>query len=405
MAAYACATAGVAAAGGAAAKSRPVRVVEAQQLTSHAHFLDLVGGEGDEPLVLRGLPFAQGGATSFTVEALSAQLGDLNLPLKSGPRPRSSSGCHLFVARQGEGEAVLGSSPASWDPAGCCLRSFLSSLAAGSGLYLTTRSAKAACSRQSQDGVDKLVYRGGGEDGSEVAVDPEGYDVLVRNFVPRVPWPLILPTDSAFLIAFWLGAQGNNFGLHSDLFAEQFLVQHQGTKEVLLLLPRDAARIAPFPFLSSPLFYKSAHRSVSNLDLAGDPDGCLRAELCPGDVLYIPAWWWHEVRTISSGLSLSATYRYHTEDSDRFSKVMTLVYQLHSRAQSRKSSGRFAQHLRSFFAYSLAEAEADATCSEGRASSAATSAAASLPLLLVGVASAVLAGALAGFAFGRQSRG
>merc|ERR1712039_549287 len=72
----------------------------------------------------------------------------------------------------------------------------------------------------------------------------------------------------------------------------------------------------------------------------------------PGDVLFIPPWWWHEVRTISPGISLSTTFRFHIPDADVFSRVVNDLYQLHQNAR-KSGSDRLAQHLRSYFAYGL----------------------------------------------------
>ncbi|CAE7683809.1 unnamed protein product, partial [Symbiodinium pilosum] len=111
-----------------------------------------------------------------------------------------------------------------------------------------------------------------------------------------------------------------------------------------------------FPFLASPLWYKSQSRSVSRLRRSRSSLGLLRAVLQPGDVLYIPLWWWHEVRTISSGVSMSTTFRYHTEDAERFAKVMNAFYQFHANAKA-YGSGRLAKHIRSYFAFALAAEE------------------------------------------------
>lgn len=372
--------------------------MQAQHVASQDAFLSLAGST-DEPLLLKGAPFDRS-AAAFNVSALVSDLGGLQLPEKSFAAKqgmRSVSGCSIFIAEQGK-EAVLAASPAAWDPKGCTFGGLADAIAGGSGQYLTTRSGKGACRRLG----DAIVYQAGS--GNEA--DPDQYDVVVKEFLPRVPWPLLLPEDKGFQVAFWMGAQGNNFGLHTDLFAEQFLVQHQGVKEVFLLLPEDASVVAPFPFLSSPLWYKSQRRTVADLDLSCC--SCLRAELHPGDVLFIPLWWWHEVRTISPGCSLSTTFRFHTEDADRFSKVMNSFYQFHRNAQERRS-GRLARHLRSFFAYGLAQAEAQSGGAKAEGVAKHHGFAAAWPrrssawaLALLGAAAA---GAALGFAAGRAWQG
>lgn len=327
---------------------REVRTIDGHEVTSHEAFRKLLN-DIEEPLLLKGAPLASGFGR-FTLEALKSEFGALKLPDKaqgSGQgksKPRTD--CAFTVADQ-KGEEVMGASAVTWNPAGCSFEALAVAIAGGSGHYLTTRSGKATCRRA----ADALVYEGPTIEGADD-------DVLIRAFVPRVPSPLLLPCDKGFQTIFWVGAQGNNFGLHSDLFSEQFLVQYEGTKEVFLSLPRDASLIAPFPYLSSPLFYKSERRSVQKLGTGFMKRECVRAMLSPGDVLYIPPWWWHEVRTVSPGVSVSATFRFHTEDADRFSTIMRSMYSLNQNAAKRDSSGRLAQHLRSYFAYGLAVEEA-----------------------------------------------
>ncbi|CAE7742549.1 lcm-2, partial [Symbiodinium sp. CCMP2456] len=279
----------------------------------------------------------------FELDFLADRLKAVLLPEKSMSAKqgtRSASGCTLLVADQGS-EAVLGAKPNSWDPKGCSFADLAKRIKEGSRLYLTTRSGKGA------------VQRKGAALQFESALDDAGQDVVVRALVPRVPFPQLLPQGVGCQVAFWIGAAGNNFGLHSDLFSEQFLCQHQGTKEVLLLLPDDAADVDPFPFLSSPLWYKSQSRSVSRLRHRNDG---LRAILQPGDVLYIPLWWWHEVCTITEGASVSTTFRFHSEDADRFAKVMNAFYQFHANAKA-YGSGRLAKHLRSYFVNAIVAEE------------------------------------------------
>eukprot|EP00435_Cladocopium_sp_Y103_P034471 s783_g8.t3 len=75
-----------------------------------------------------------------------------------------------------------------------------------------------------------------------------------------------------------------------------------GTKEVLLLLPEDASLVDPFPFLETTLYYKSRSRTVKNL-LPGAAREILRVIMQPGDVLYMPPWWWHEVLLSSKSIT------------------------------------------------------------------------------------------------------
>lgn len=338
-------------------------------------------------MLLKGCPFSAK-TTDFTLDELASQFGTLKLPKKSQRRKQgktTATGCSFIVADQ-EGELVMNARPSAWDPSGYTFASLAAAISGGSGQYLSTRSGKGTCRRE----ANGIVYEGPpGEDVDE--------DVLIKALVPQVHFPSLLPHDVGFQTVFWMGAKGNNFGLHTDLFSEQFLVQYQGVKEVVLLLPRDASKVAPFPYLSSPIWYKSERRSVVNLDSTCITDECLRATLHPGDVLYIPLWWWHEVKTVSPGPSVSVTFRFHTEDAERFAKIMDAMYWLNHNAQ-KESTGRLAQHLRSYIAYGIAK--------EGTEALAQTHTIYGRPCgsPLHTMVAMGLAGACIGFVFGRFSR-
>ncbi|CAK8985355.1 unnamed protein product [Durusdinium trenchii] len=291
-----------------------LRCVDGSFLQSYDDF-ERLRERSDEPLLIRQAAFTFE-ASRFSLDHLAEELKDLTLPQKSlsAKQGGNTSQCTLLVADQG-GDAVMSAKPHLWNPQGCSFRTLAEKIR--HGLYLTTRSGKARVRR-----VDEELFY-------DKVEDPDGKDVLVEAFVARVPVPLLLPKDLGCQVAFWMGTTGNNFGLHSDLFTEQFLCQHQGVKEVLLLLPEDAAIVQPFPFLESPLFYKSRARTVDNLTLSNAK--CFRVVLEPGDVLFIPLFWWHEVRTLQ-GPAVSTTYRFHTEDAERFLKVMNAFYQFHKNA-------------------------------------------------------------------------
>lgn len=331
--------------GGAVSPEKPavpplvpqLRIVEGTNVRSFQDFLELRGARKDEPILLRNVSFTLP-ADRFTLETLAEELKDLKLPEKSlsAKQGGNASQCALLLADQGK-EEVMTAKPKLRDPEGCSFQSLAEKIC-HDRLYLSTRSGKAR------------VHRSGSHLHYDKVEDPEGKDVLVTAFLERVPFPLFLPEDSPCQVAFWMGSEGNNFGLHTDLFTEQFLCQHQGTKEVLLLLPEDAGLVDPFPFLETTLYYKSQSRTVRNLKAAAARE-TLTLRMTPGDVLYIPFWWWHEVRTLE-GPSVSTTYRFHCEDADRFLKVMNLFYQFHKTAKE-YGSGRLAAHLRSFFIHAL----------------------------------------------------
>lgn len=101
----------------------------------------------------------------------------------------------------------------------------------------------------------------------------------------------------------WLGSAGTRSMLHSDL-KDNIFCQISGAKHVVLV-----------PWVDSPAVYPFPDNVVnSRLDLA-EPDlvryprlrgaTVYAGMLTPGDVLYIPRGWWHDIRSCTPSVSLN----------------------------------------------------------------------------------------------------
>ena len=127
---------------------------------------------------------------------------------------------------------------------------------------------------------------------------------------PDVRFPPFVDEGKYRAVNFWLGP-GNNFTpLHFDA-SDNFLAQIRGRKQVILCPPREIARLYPFPFS-----YAANHFSQVNVlspDLTRFPawahaDRAL-LELGPGDMLFIPVYWWHAVWGIEQNMSINYWWR------------------------------------------------------------------------------------------------
>lgn len=103
-----------------------------------------------------------------------------------------------------------------------------------------------------------------------------------------------------FIIAnLWIGTGGNISPLHYDM-SENFLCQLRGRKRVLLFEPKQTSLLYPFPAHS-----KIPHMSQLNIDQI-DSDKFPKFQkakyidcmLEPGEMLFIPAFWWHQVYSL-----------------------------------------------------------------------------------------------------------
>ncbi|MCI0653108.1 MAG: cupin-like domain-containing protein [Methylococcaceae bacterium] len=278
----------------------------------------------DTPALLKNVSFDVNfdKGSGLTVDRLLREYATVKMPAKSTK--------NFFVGFQGSVESVMDSSPSPWHPNECTFLDLVKTITSGPN-YLTIRSAKGSYSWDGQ---------------SLKALFAVPSDELIENIRRHTAIPVkVLPIGKPFQLILFLGSEGKNFGLHTDMFAEQFIVQHEGRKEFIMLLPEDISVLKPYKFLDSAKFYKSSGRSVYELDELG---ACLKATLIPGDVLFLPPWWWHEVKSVSPGPSLSITYRIHTEDSDILYRIIRDLSSLYERAKERPN---IARHMLSFFAY------------------------------------------------------
>ena len=134
--------------------------------------------------------------------------------------------------------------------------------------------------------------------------------LTLRTTLPEL-WPDVrLPPyfdDDKFVdVRLWLGP-GNNFTPLRYDPNNNFLGQLRGRKQVMLCPPREITRVYPFPFS-----YAANHFSQVNVlspDLTRFP-ACAHAdrallELGPGDLLFIPFYWWHAVWGIDQNISIN----------------------------------------------------------------------------------------------------
>lgn len=134
---------------------------------------------------------------------------------------------------------------------------------------------------------------------------------------PDVRFPPFVDEAKYWGVNLWLGP-GNNFTpLHYDP-GNNFLTQIRGRKQVILCPPREIARVYPFPisYAANPYSYAANHMSQVNVvspDLTRFPawahaDRTL-VELGPGDMLFIPVYWWHAVWGIDQNMSINYWWR------------------------------------------------------------------------------------------------
>lgn len=101
----------------------------------------------------------------------------------------------------------------------------------------------------------------------------------------------------------WLGPAGHTEPLHFDP-AEGTLIQTHGAKRVVLFSPADTDGLYPFPIRGGgvPPWFSQVDIQAPDMErfprLRKALGGRLEGIVEPGDALFIPAFWWHEVTAL-----------------------------------------------------------------------------------------------------------
>jgi ribosomal protein L16 Arg81 hydroxylase len=125
--------------------------------------------------------------------------------------------------------------------------------------------------------------------------------------------------DAPLLSKLWIGGGGNRTGLHYDE-ADNFLVQISGKKNLILYSPDDTGFLYHCPLHPDRLFNCSLvdtglpnHKKFPLFHMATP----FFVELQPGDMLFIPALWWHYVESVSFNLAVNFWWRPNSEEANQ----------------------------------------------------------------------------------------
>lgn len=129
-------------------------------------------------------------------------------------------------------------------------------------------------------------------------------DELPSSWRDRVPTPLYCSGAPWLSRKLWLSPAGTVTMMHRDA-ADNIHVQLLGSKRFTLVDARQSARLYPNSLWSG--MPNGCQVDVENPDFERFPRSrdllVERAELAPGDALYVPRGVWHHVRTVADSLS------------------------------------------------------------------------------------------------------
>jgi lysine-specific demethylase 8 len=140
---------------------------------------------------------------------------------------------------------------------------------------------------------------------------PDGYSIfIIEDALPELlrdlPRPAWCPERGWSMRKLWLSPGGTGSPLHQDL-TENLYAQVVGRKQITLFPPGDGRYLYRYPLLSKlPNFSRV---DVEAPDHARFPRfrraQPLTLVLEPGELLYLPRLWWHQMRSLDFSVSTS----------------------------------------------------------------------------------------------------
>jgi hypothetical protein len=111
----------------------------------------------------------------------------------------------------------------------------------------------------------------------------------------------------------WVSSQGSVTPLHYDT-RNNLLAQMHGSKEVILFSSSEHERMYPQKFTGTNLLSQVDPEAVDHNRFPNFPwESKITVELNPGDTLYIPPLWWHQVRSLEFSISVNVFWQMRHE--------------------------------------------------------------------------------------------
>ena len=132
---------------------------------------------------------------------------------------------------------------------------------------------------------------------------------LVEKFpglIADIPLQPAISTNEHYPSILWVGAAGTNTPLHYDA-VDGLFAQVRGRKQFTLFAPDDSPSLYPFPIFSRISYFSRI--DLQQVDRALFPRFSnakpIKLVLEPGELLYLPAFWWHHVESLEMAISVS----------------------------------------------------------------------------------------------------
>jgi [protein]-arginine 3-hydroxylase / protease len=146
----------------------------------------------------------------------------------------------------------------------------------------------------------------------------------ITIFFPELAQDIEIPDyidPKLFMITnLWVGIGGNISPLHHDM-SENLLSQVRGRKRILLFEPNQTSLLYPFPAHSKIPYMSQINIEQPDIDKFPKFQKAKYMECLiePGDMLFIPAFWWHQVYSLDE-LNISVNFWWKTNFKQFFTK-------------------------------------------------------------------------------------
>ena len=130
-----------------------------------------------------------------------------------------------------------------------------------------------------------------------------------------VAWPPYVPDDvrrgAQSWCHLWIGPAGTLTPAHYD-GAHTLFAQLRGTKRFWLIAPEHYERLYPVG-IGSDMPHNSRIGDLERADVRRFPRlaevRAYEVDVAPGELLFIPTFWWHQVRSLTSSISVNFWWR------------------------------------------------------------------------------------------------
>lgn len=135
---------------------------------------------------------------------------------------------------------------------------------------------------------------------------------VVKNF----DWSLLGLAGAGSDTNFWYGSKGCRTQCHYDSYGTNVVVQLHGHKSWLLFPPKDAEYLYPtrVPYEESSVYSRVNVRApdLNSWPLLTNVHPH-HVKLGPGDILFVPHHWWHDVKAESTSISVNLWMPYRED--------------------------------------------------------------------------------------------